>query len=147
MSKNQTKSTTTEVAPTKQQSSPKPRKKAPPKIPYKKDWTAEDSKLLLELAKRYKNDWKKVAKKFTEATKTRKAPSFFKNRFREINNLPHRKKIPFTHKEDLNIVNGIDCFGFKWEKIASYFPQRNATMIKNRYYSYLRFENRYEDLL
>lgn len=52
----------------------------------------------------------------------------------------------FTHAEDLKIAQYYDEFGTDWNKIAENFEGRNGTMIKNRFYSSIRKDNRLQEL-
>jgi len=112
--------------------------------PDLKGWCEEDEKLLRKLAVQYKFDWKKVAKKFANKKYT---PHFLKMRYKGYDEGPVPKRVKFTHEEDLMIAKYFDIYGVDWEKMAIHFPNRTAIMIKNRFYSYIRKNNRLENLL
>jgi len=61
----------------------------------------------------------------------------------EIRDLPFKSRKKFIHKEDLLIVKLMKEHGTNWVKIAESFPGRDAIMIKNRYYSFIK-KNRLE---
>src|SRR4051812_37141859 len=64
--------------------------------------------------------------------------------------LKGKKYIPrekFSHEEDLKIVGLFEKYGTDWPKISLEFFNRTATMLKNRYYSFINKKNRYQDLL
>ena len=112
--------------------------------PDLKGWNEEDEKLLRKLAVQYKFDWKKVAKKFANKKYT---PHFLKMRYKGYDEGPVPKRVKFTHEEDLMIAKYFDLYGVDWEKMVAHFPNRTAIMIKNRFYSYIRKNNRLENLL
>jgi hypothetical protein len=112
--------------------------------PDMKGWCEEDEKLLRKLAVQYKFDWKKIAKKFTNKKYT---PHFLKMRFKGNDEGPVPKRVKFTHEEDVMIAKYFDTYGVDWDKIVEHFPNRTAIMIKNRFYSYIRKNNRLENLL
>jgi len=47
------------------------------------------------------------------------------------------KRRKFSMKEDLLLTKLFNKFGTNWAKISTYFIDRSAVMIKNRFYSYL----------
>lgn len=112
--------------------------------PDLKGWCEEDEKLLRKLAVQYKYDWKKVAKKFSNKKYT---PHFLKMRFKGHDEGPVPKRVKFTHEEDILIVKYFDEYGVDWEKMVAHFPNRTAMMLKNRYYSFIRKQGKYETLL
>lgn len=56
---------------------------------------------LLQLARKCKNDWKKVSKRFDMGVFT---PNFLKKKFKEISDVQPQKRVHFTETEDLLIV-------------------------------------------
>lgn len=112
--------------------------------PDLKGWCEEDDKLLRKLAVQYKYDWKKVAKKFTNKKYT---PHFLKMRFKGNDEGPVPKRVKFTHEEDILIAKYFDEYGVDWDRMVAHFPNRTAMMLKNRYYSFIRKQNKYDILL
>jgi len=51
---------------------------------------------------------------------------------------PQLKKSKFDTEEDALIVKLHNEYGNKWNDISKFFKDRTATMIKNRYYSFLK---------
>lgn len=109
-----------------------------------KGWCEDDEKLLRKLAVQYKFDWKKIAKKFANKKYT---PHFLKMRYKGHDEGPVPKRIKFTHTEDVLIAKYFNDYGIDWDKMVSHFPNRTPIMLKNRYYSYIRKNNRLEGLL
>lgn len=113
----------------------------------KRVWDEEDEALLLNLGTLYKNDWKKIAKRIYKLRKIKKTPSWLRKRFKQVRTLPGKKRQKFTHEEDLKLIAAIDEIGMNWIKIAETFPNREAIMLKNRYYSHIRKYNLIDELL
>ena len=90
---------------------------------------------LLELARKCKTDWKKVAKRLDFGRFT---PNFLKKKYKDITDNQPQKRIHFTETEDLLIVKYFMKFEYDWEKMADYFPRRTPIMLKNRYYAHIR---------
>ena len=58
----------------------------------------------------------------------------------EITNY-YAKNILDKKKKKKKIITLYLKYGNKWKEIACYFPDRNANMIKNRFYSFLKKKN------
>ncbi|KAM3136849.1 hypothetical protein pb186bvf_011108 [Paramecium bursaria] len=58
---------------------------------------------------------------------------------------PRYSACAFSFEEDSKILNQVLRLGPKFYKIAKLFPGKTVSMVKNRYYKYLRF--RWEDIL
>jgi len=101
-----------------------------------KIWDEEMDELLLKLGAQYKCNWKRIAKKYNHKKIT---PAFIKMRYKELSSeAPMTRRTKFTHREDLMIAKYFDKFGSNWTKMAEFFPDRTAIMLKNRYYSFIR---------
>lgn len=118
-----------------------------PSRPYRPDmkgWCDEDEKLLRKLAVQYKFDWKKVSKKFANKKYT---PHFLKMRYKGHDEGPVPKRVKFSHEEDVLIAKCFEEYGIDWDKMVIHFTNRTAIMLKNRYYSYIRKNDRLDKLL
>lgn len=114
-------------------------------LPNDKFWNEEMDVKLLKLGAQYKSNWKRVAKKFDHKRIT---ATFVKDRYKELlDEEATTKRIKFNHREDLMIAKYYDRFGSNWTKMAPLFPDRTPTMLKNRYYSFIRKRNMTEMLL
>jgi len=107
-------------------------------------WNEENDRILMNLASKFRNDWKKVSQEFAHKVF---GINLLKERYQKITSNYLQKRKKFTHKEDLKIVEYFDKFGPDWTKIATHFQSRTGVMLKNRYYSYIRKQNLYESLL
>lgn len=118
-----------------------------PARPYRPDmkgWCEEDEKLLRKLAVQYKFDWKKVSKKFANKKYT---PHFLKMRYKGHDEGPVPKRVKFSHEEDVLIAKCFEEYGIDWDKMVVHFTNRTGIMLKNRYYSYIRKNDRLDKLL
>jgi hypothetical protein len=95
-------------------------------------WSKYEDIQLLELVEGHGQNWVAIASKLPG-----KSAEDIKQRYVAKLN-PKLKRSKFEKDEDELIVRLHDKFGNKWGEIAKYFPNRNAAMIKNRYYSYLK---------
>ena len=97
-----------------------------------KQYSRQDDLKIIEYVDLYGKNWKKIALFFPGST-----PEMLENRYK--NKLdPKLKRTKFTKEEDEKVLALYNQFGNKWKEIASFFPDRNVTMIKNRFYSYLK---------
>jgi len=94
----------------------------------------KDEKLLLELAPKYKNDWKKISKRMFRLNNKKFGLNFLRIKYKELADDNVKKRVRFTHKEDLMIAKYSQIYGHDWTKIAFYFSNRTPIMLKNRYY-------------
>jgi len=94
----------------------------------------KDEKLLLELAPKYKNDWKKISKRMFRLHNKKFGLNFLRIKYKELADDNVKKRVRFTHKEDLMIAKYSSIYGHDWTKIAYYFSNRTPIMLKNRYY-------------
>ncbi|CAD8115139.1 unnamed protein product [Paramecium sonneborni] len=98
----------------------------------RKHFNIEEDQLILDLVKKYRRNWSKIAKFLPEKTSKQ-----IRERF--INKLnPQIIFKPFTDEEDQIIINAYKEIGSKWTKIQGLLVGRPENMIKNRFYSYLR---------
>jgi len=107
-------------------------------------WTDENIKKMFEWTKQFRQDWKKVAKKFQMKQVT---PTMVRNKYRELKNneLPLWRK--FTYEEDMIIAKYYSIYGFQWKKIAEHLKSRTHIMVKNRFYSHIKKRNLIETLV
>lgn len=95
-------------------------------------FSRQDDLRIIELVEMYGKNWKKISTFFSGCT-----PEVIENRYK--NKLdPKLKRTKFTEDEDEKILALYSQFGNKWKEIASFFPDRNVNMIKNRFYSFLK---------
>ena len=98
-------------------------------------FTRQDDLKIIELVEIYGTNWELVSKNFPYFT-----AEMLEERYN--NKLdPKLKRTKFTEEEDEKIVALYSKYGNNWKEIASYFPDRNANMIKNRFYSFLKKKN------
>lgn len=98
---------------------------------YKSSWNHKDDISLVELIEIYGNDWEKIAQRLNKPIET------IQERYNNKLN-PKLKRSKFTSEEDEKVIKLHEKFGNNWSEIAKYLPDRNALMIKNRFYSVLR---------
>jgi len=94
----------------------------------------KDEGLLLGLAAKYKNDWKKISKRMFRLHNKKFGLNFLRLRYKELTDGRVKKRVRFTHREDLMIAKYSSLYGHDWTKIAFYFSNRTPIMLKNRYY-------------
>ena len=98
-------------------------------------FTRQDDLKIIELVEIYGTNWELISKNFPDFT-----AEMLEERYN--NKLdPKLKRTKFTEEEDEKIVALYSKYGNNWKEIASYFPDRNANMIKNRFYSFLKKKN------
>ncbi len=100
-----------------------------------RSFTRQDDLKIIELVEIYGTNWEIISKNF---------PDFSAEMLEErYNNKldPKLKRTKFSEEEDEKIVALYSKYGNNWKEIASYFPDRNANMIKNRFYSFLKKKN------
>ncbi|CAD8102538.1 unnamed protein product [Paramecium primaurelia] len=104
----------------------------PQSLKKRKPFSEEEDQLILQLVKKYKQNWGKIAQQLPDRTNKQ-------IRERYINKLnPQNKFEPFSEKEDQIILQAYQEMGSKWTKIQNLLVGRPENMIKNRFYSYLR---------
>ncbi len=94
-------------------------------------WNRSEDIKLMELIEKHGFDWEVLSehlKKPADAIKERY--------YKKLD--PNLKRSKFTENEDMLIYKLHNKYGNKWNEISSFFPDRNASMIKNRYYSFIR---------
>ena len=100
-----------------------------------RSFTRQDDLKIIELVEKYGINWEIISKNFPDFS-----PEILEERY--YNKLdPKLKRTKFTEEEDEKIVALYSKFGNNWKDIAFYFPDRNANMIKNRFYSFLKKKN------
>lgn len=100
-----------------------------------KNFTRQDDIKLIELVDKYDKNWEKIAENFSDYS-----PEVLEERYN--NKLdPKLKRTKFSQEEDNKILSLYNKVGNNWKEIASHFPDRNANMIKNRFYSFLKKKN------
>lgn len=96
------------------------------------NFTRQDDINLIHLVDTMGKNWVSIAQFFPGF-----APSDLEERY--TNKLdPTLKRTKFSSDEDEKILLLYSKHGNNWKEIASAFPDRNANMIKNRFYSFLK---------
>jgi hypothetical protein len=98
----------------------------------KKKWSRTDDITLVELVELYGKDWKAIAIKMPG-----RSVEDIKERF-QFKLDPNLKRGKFEKEEDDLILQLYSKYGNQWDLIANHFNDRNALMIKNRFYSSLK---------
>lgn len=101
----------------------------PPRRPHPRlKFTQNEDAILTKLVGEFgENNWETIAKVMPNRN-----PRQCRERW--INYLsPSVSKAPWTPEEDLLLEQKYKEFGSKWVKIATFFPNRTDTMIKNRF--------------
>eukprot|EP00826_Nyctotherus_ovalis_P047175 TRINITY_DN5393_c0_g1_i10.p1 TRINITY_DN5393_c0_g1~~TRINITY_DN5393_c0_g1_i10.p1 ORF type:complete len:278 (-),score=33.18 TRINITY_DN5393_c0_g1_i10:231-1064(-) len=103
-------------------------------------FTREEDKHLLMLVDKYgESAWSLIAKKM-------KGRNRKQLRERYINFLKNKRiSSKFTPEEDIIIMQFVEMKGRKWSFISEMLPGKTPIMIKNRYYSRLRYTNKNGD--
>lgn len=100
-----------------------------------RNFSRQDDIKLIEIVEKYGRNWEQIATFFPGYS-----PGHLEERY--VNKLdPQLKRSKFTPEEDDKILSLYNQFGNNWKEIASHFPDRNANMIKNRFYSFLKKKN------
>ena len=95
------------------------------------NWSRNEDIKLMELIETHGFNWEKLSLEMNKPIEN------IQDRY--SNKLdPILKRSKFTEEEDINIINLHQKYSNKWNEIATHFPERNAAMIKNRFYSVLR---------
>jgi myb proto-oncogene protein len=94
-------------------------------------WTHKEDIHLVELMENYGKDWEKISERLGKSVESIKE--------RYMNKLnPQLKRSKFSIEEDSKVIEMHEIYGNNWNEIAKHLPERNALMIKNRFYSVLR---------
>ena len=108
-------------------------------------WTEERIQLLIKWSKDYKQDWKKIAKRFQNKKIT---PFQAKTKYRSLTRENYtQQRVKFSAKEDLILAKYYRMYGTNWEKINEHFTKRDHIMLKNRFYAHIRKKNLLNSLL
>ena len=93
---------------------------------------------LIDLAVQHRNNWKRINKIVIETRNMKTNPQILRRIYEKL--LSHKKtnRVKFSKEEDLIIIKCINEFGQDWNRIAYHLSNRTGTMVKNRYYSYIR---------
>lgn len=103
----------------------------------KKLWNAETDKTLHDLLEAHGRDWNKIASAFGDPRIT---PLAAKERY--LNSIrPENKKTRFSLQEDEIIKKYYNLLGPNWQAIASHLPGRTESMVRNRFYCYIKKKN------
>lgn len=97
-----------------------------------KKWTRNEDILLIELTETYGHNWQIISQNLPERTSEEIQERFEKKLD------PNLKRCKFEKEEDELIISLYEKYGNKWNEIAKFFKDRNSSMIKNRYYSFLK---------
>lgn len=112
----------------------------------KKNWTAEEDKIIKDFVKEHGKKWDQIAS-LLSLRSAKQIKERFTNKLDESLN---RSK--FTEEEDRIIIWFYVRFGSKWSFIAKNFQGRTPDMVKSRFYSNLQkrillgnFQNNYNN--
>ena len=97
-----------------------------------KKWNRNEDILLVELMEIYGRHWQAISIKMPG-----RSPKDLKERF-EMKLDPNLKRGKFEKEEDELIIELYSKYGNQWTIMSKYFKNRNALMIKNRYYSHIK---------
>jgi len=95
-------------------------------------FTRQDDLKIIELVEIYGLNWVVIANNFPGF----KAEALEERYYNKLD--PKLKRTKFSEEEDEKIINLYLKFGNNWKEISNYFEDRNANMIKNRFYSFLK---------
>jgi len=112
----------------------------------KKIWTEKDYEALMEMAIRYRHNWKKIAKVILDTTNIKPNPQALQRIHQKLIANKGIKRAKFTHEDDLMIVKYYHKYGLDWVKIASHFTDKTHVMRKNRFYSYIKKKGMIDNL-
>jgi hypothetical protein len=102
----------------------------------KAKWGRNDDIMLLGLVETYGENWQIIVEKMPGKT-----VEDIRQRF-TMKLDPKLKRSRFDKDEDDLILKLHEKYANNWNEIARYFPNRNAAMVKNRYYSHLKNKNK-----
>lgn len=93
----------------------------------------EEDELLIKLVKQYgNNQWSLIADRMPGRTSRQ-----VKERYNTYLG-PNVRKTPWTHEEDMILLEKVPVVGKKWSDLAKFFDGRSPNSIKNRYHLHLR---------
>jgi hypothetical protein len=98
----------------------------------RRKWNRNEDILLLDLFETIGSNWSEISKSMAG-----RSPFEIQERFEEKLN-PNLKRSKFEREEDDKILLLHERYGNQWNEISKSFKDRNAAMIKNRYYSFLK---------
>jgi hypothetical protein len=101
-------------------------------ISEKRKWTRNEDIMLLDLHESLGPNWIEISLRLPGRT-----PEDIQERFEDKLN-PCLKRSKFEKEEDEKILLLHEKHGNQWNEISKYFKNRNAAMIKNRFYSFLK---------
>jgi len=110
-------------------------------------WNNKYDEILIEMVGKYRNNWKRISKLFCELTKCKTTSKDLKRKYQSIMIERKHEKVKFTREDDLIIVKSIEKLGLNWSKIACNLEGKTPTMIKNRFYSYIKKRGKYNEYL
>jgi hypothetical protein len=97
-----------------------------------KKWTRNDDIKLIEIAESLNKNWPLISKHFANRSIIELEERY------EMKLDPTKKRGKFEKHEDELILAMYEKLGNKWEEIAKHIPNRHHSMIKNRFYSFLK---------
>ena len=110
------------------------------KLETTKKWNRNDDILIMEQIESLGMNWVKIS----ENLKNGRSPEEIRERYEKKLN-PNLKRSNFTKEEDNLIIELHHKYGNRWNDIAKDFKDRSATMIKSRFYSFLKKPNNSEN--
>ncbi len=111
----------------------------------RKIWNERDYENLMDMAIRFRHNWKKIAKIILETTNIKPNPQALQRIHEKLVANRDTKRVKFTHEDDLMIVKFYNLYGIDWVKIASHLTDKSPVMIKNRFYSFIKKKDLIEE--
>jgi hypothetical protein len=98
----------------------------------RKKWNRNEDISLIELTERLGFKWELLVNSFPNRTAEE-----LRDRYEKKLD-PRLKRCKFEKEEDELIIKLYEEYGSQWNEIAKYFKDRSSSMIKNRFYSFLK---------
>lgn len=95
----------------------------------------KQDRMLIDSVKLHGKNWKKIKKAMNQAEYT---PDVLKKRFDQLRSDEFKPGRKFSHQEDLLLAKCYNKYGTKWVEMVKYFEFRDASMLKNRFYSHVK---------
>lgn len=99
-------------------------------------WTEQEDDLIVELLNKFDFNWKMVAVHYKDRSLTQIKQRYYNSLDPKIN------KGKFSDAEDDLLIKKFKVFGADWKRIAVFFADRPSNLIKNRYYTRKRNEQK-----
>ena len=99
-------------------------------------WTNDEDIKIRKYVQTYGLNWSKISKFVVS-----RSPKQIRDRYVNYLN-PFLINSKFTEEEDCTLLSLVKELGFKWVKISSILIGRSPVVIKNKYYSLIRIQNK-----